>query len=256
MPDEVGFYEELTARDNLAFIARLNGLSSSDARQRIDTSLARVGLSGAADQRVSTFSRGMRRRLGVADVLIKEPKLVIMDEPTQGLDPEGARSFLHTIRSLKEEGITVDPEGARSFLHTIRSLKEEGITVLLSSHLLHQVQAVCDRVGLFRRGRMELVGSVTDLAQEVLGSGFRIRLQAQGDVPRLTQSLQALPHVVSVQQDAGDRYLVDATRDVRAEAADTVIGAGGRLLELDIQEPGLDDIYTGYFEEVNHDGTD
>jgi len=234
MPDEVGFYDELSARANLAYIARLNGLSYDEARQRIDDALGRVGLSQVADRQVSTFSRGMRRRLGVADVLLKEPQLVIMDEPTQGLDPEGARAFLHTIRDLRDEGITV----------------------LLSSHLLHQVQAVCDRVGLFRKGRMELMGTVTDLAQQVLGSGYHIQIQADGPVPTLVQALETLPGVVDVQPEDHNRFRVAATRDLRAEAAESVIGAGGRLLELDVEEPSLDDIYARYFEEVDHDSTD
>lgn len=234
MPDEVGFYDELSARANLAYIARLNGLSHGEARQRIDGALARVGLSAVADHRVSTFSRGMRRRLGVADVLLKEPQLVIMDEPTQGLDPEGARAFLHTIRDLKEEGIAV----------------------LLSSHLLYQVQAVCDRVGLFREGRMVLEGAVTELAQQVLGSGYHIQIQADGPVPTLVQALETLPGAVDVRQEDHNRFQVAATADLRAEAAEAIIAAGGRLLKLDIEEPSLDDIYARYFEEVDHDSTD
>jgi ABC-2 type transport system ATP-binding protein len=127
MPDQVGFYDELSARENLTYIARLNGIPRDQLNQRIDEALERVRLTDVADRRVSTFSRGMRQRLGLADVLIKRPQLIIMDEPTQGLDPELAREFLDLIRSLKEEGITI----------------------LLSSHLLPQVQVICDRVGLF-----------------------------------------------------------------------------------------------------------
>ncbi|MGC8782225.1 MAG: ABC transporter ATP-binding protein, partial [Anaerolineae bacterium] len=134
MPDEVGFYDELTARENLAYIARLNGIPQAEADRRIEAALARVGLADVADKRVGAFSRGMRQRLGVADVLIKQPQLIIMDEPTQGLDPEGAREFLEIINGLRRDGITI----------------------LLSSHLLYQVQAVCDRVGLFHRGRKVL----------------------------------------------------------------------------------------------------
>ncbi|MCS7261307.1 MAG: ABC transporter ATP-binding protein, partial [Anaerolineae bacterium] len=126
MPDEVGFYDELSARVNLTYITKLNGLPRAEAQRRIEEALAHMGLQDVADQPVRTFSRGMRRRLGVAEVLLKRPQLVILDEPTQGLDPEGAREFLNIIRGLKQDGITV----------------------LLSSHLLHQVQAVCDRVGL------------------------------------------------------------------------------------------------------------
>jgi len=230
MPDEVGFYDELSARSNLAYIARLNGLSRSEAQRRIDEVLARMGLAEVADKPVSTFSHGMRRRLGVADVLIKQPKLVIMDEPTQGLDPEGARSFLEIIRQLREEGITV----------------------LLSSHLLHQVQEVCDRVGLFYKGRLVLMGTVPDLAQQVLGSAYHIWLQADGPTASLNQALQDLPGVVTVKQEGQDRYLVEAMSDLRAEAVNAVVTAGGRLLGLDVRMPSLDDIYARYFQEVQN----
>ncbi|MGC8786675.1 MAG: DUF4162 domain-containing protein, partial [Anaerolineae bacterium] len=175
-------------------------------------------------------SRGMKQRLGVADVLIKQPQLIIMDEPTQGLDPEGAREFLRIIGNLKQEGITI----------------------LLSSHLLHQVQAVCDRVGLFRRGRMVLEGTVTELAQQVLGSAYRVHLQADGPASALMEALQRLPDVVRVRQEDHNRYEVAAKSDVRAEVAHAVVAAGGRLLTLDVEVPSLDDIYARYFEEVEH----
>lgn len=234
MPDEVGFYDELSARANLNYIVRLNGLSGAEAQRRIDSSLERVGLGDVADRPVATFSRGMRRRLGVADVLLKEPQLIIMDEPTQGLDPEGARSLLQTIRDLKGENITI----------------------LLSSHLLHQVQTICDRVGLFRHGRMELVGTVPELARQVLGRGYHIRLQADGPAPELESALQRLSGVVSVRREDHNRFEVAATHDLRAEAAEAVIAAGGRLLALDIEVASLDDIYAHYFEEVDHDRAD
>ena len=150
IPDQVGFYDELTARENLIYIAKLNGLPRQESNKRIDEALEKVGLTTVAGKSVKTFSRGMRQRLGVADVLIKNPQLIIMDEPTQGLDPELAREFLQLIRELS---------GA-------------GITILLSSHLLYQVQEVCDRVGLFRQGHMVLEGTVTELAQKVLGGGL------------------------------------------------------------------------------------
>jgi ABC-2 type transport system ATP-binding protein len=233
MPDEVGFYDELTGRTNLTYIAKLNNLSRQEAQTRIDEVLARIGLEAVADRPVATFSHGMRRRLGVADVLIKDPQLVIMDEPTQGLDPEGARSFLNIIRNLKEEGITV----------------------LLSSHLLHQVQAVCDRVGLFRLGRMELEGTVAELARQVLGRGYHIQVQADGPAAALTEALRRVDGVVAVEHDDDDHYRVAAETDLRAEAANAVVQAGGRLLALAVELPSLDSIYSHYFEEVEHERT-
>lgn len=230
MPEQMGFYEELTARQNLFYIARLNGLGREEAHRRIGEVLGRVGLADMANRPVGTFSRGMRQRLGVAEVLLKRPQLVILDEPTQGLDPEVARRFLQMVRDLKAEGVTV----------------------LLSSHLLHQVQAVCDRVGLFHRGRMVLEGSVPELARKVLGRAYHIQVEAEGSPQALLQALERLPDAVDVVQEDGNRYRVTAHRDLRAEAAEAVVKAGGRLLGLEVEVPSLDDIYARYFQEVEH----
>jgi len=227
LPEQVGFYDDLTARENMFYIAKLNGLRRDEMYKRVEQALEQMGLTDVADRRVGTFSRGMRQRLGVAEVLLKQPQLIIMDEPTQGLDPEAAREFLEIIHSLKAEGITV----------------------LLSSHLLYQVQEVCDRVGLFHQGRMVLEGTVKELAQRVLGSAYRIRLKADGPVPALEKALRDLPNVVRLNRSDTNVYELEAKSDVRAEAARAVVEAGGKLLGLDIEEPNLDEIYTRYFSE-------
>jgi ABC-2 type transport system ATP-binding protein len=230
MPDQVGFYDDLTARENLIYIAKLNGIPRDQIKRRVEEAIERVRLSDVIDKRAGTFSRGMRQRLGLADVLIKKPQLIIMDEPTQGLDPELAHEFLNLIHSLKEEGTTI----------------------LLSSHLLHQVQAICDRVGLFSHGRMVLQGTVSDLARKVLGGAYRIQLEAEGSAAKLRKALEALPGVHTVAAQNG-KMILEAQKDVRAEAAEAVIKAGGRLKGLSVEAPSLDDIYTRYFEEVKNE---
>jgi ABC-2 type transport system ATP-binding protein len=231
LPDQVGFYDDLTARENLVYIARLNGIPHSEIDGRVDQALRRVGLEKVTAKPVGAFSRGMRQRLGLADVLIKQPQIIIMDEPTSGLDPEASHEFLEMIRSLKEDGITI----------------------LLSSHLLYQVQVVCDRVGLFNHGKMELEGTVNDLAQRVLGGAYRILLEAEGDAPAILQALEKVPEVHHVRQSDTVGYVLEAAKDVRAQAAEAVIAAGGRLLKLGAQAQSLDDIYSAYFKEVEHD---
>lgn len=230
LPDQVGFYEQLTARENLIYIAKLNGLRSVEAQERIDAALRQMGLSAVGDRRVSTFSRGMRQRLGVAEILLKQPQLIIMDEPTLGLDPEAAREFLEIIRTLKAGGSTI----------------------LLSSHLLYQVQAVCDRVGLFYRGRMVLEGTVDALAQQVLGGAYRIRLEAEAP-SMLEELLGRLEGVTQLTRSGSRSFELEAQTDLRAEAARTVVEAGGRLLSLNVETPNLDEIYARYFQsEVKH----
>lgn len=230
LPDSVGFYDELSARENLSYIARLNGLAYATAQQRIRTAIDRMGLSEVIDRPVGTFSRGMRQRLGVAELLLKEPEIIIMDEPTLGLDPEAAQGFLKLIRELKHEGITI----------------------LLSSHLLHQVQAVCDRVGLFSHGRMVISGAVAELAQRILGGGYRIVIEASGDQRAIQAALLALPGVKKIEAAGRDRFVIVADRDLRPAAAAAVVGAGGSLIGLDVEAPSLDEIYATYFKEATN----
>lgn len=230
MPDQVGFYDELTARENLIYIAKLNGIPRDQIKSRVEAALERVHLTPVIDKRAGTFSRGMRQRLGLADVLIKNPQLIIMDEPTQGLDPELAHEFLNLIQSLREEGTTI----------------------LLASHLLHQVQVICDRVGLFSKGRMVLQGTVPELARKVLGGAYRVQIQADGSATKLRKALENLRDVHHVNLADG-MFEIESQRDVRADAADAVIKAGGRLKGLNVESQSLDDIYTRYFEEVSHE---
>ena len=130
LPDSVGFYDHLTAADNLHYTARLMGLSFAERTRRIAAALARVRLSDVAGKRVATFSRGMRQRLGLAEIIVKQAEIAILDEPTSGLDPQSTQEFLELIGELKAEGVTI----------------------LLSSHLLDQVQRICNRVALFQAG--------------------------------------------------------------------------------------------------------
>jgi ABC-2 type transport system ATP-binding protein len=225
LPDQVGFYGELTAWENLRYTTRLLGLPEAEAKARIEEVLRRMGLWEVRDRRVGAFSRGMRQRLGLAEVLLKRPKVAILDEPTLGLDPEAAREFLDLIKGLKPEGITV----------------------LLSSHLLHQVQEICDRVGLFHKGRLVLLGRVEELAARVLGGGYEILVEAS---PGLKEAFQAVEGVGRVEAEGG-RYRVLATRDVRAELARIAV-AQGELLALALRRPSLDEVYAHYFKEVAH----
>ncbi len=226
LPDQVGFYDELTARENLAYIAKLNGLSRPVAQRRISDALERMGLAEVADRRVGTFSRGMRQRLGVAEILLKHPQVIILDEPTLGLDPEAAREFLQIIRTFREEKITV----------------------LLASHLLHQVQAVCDRVGLFHQGRMVLEGTVAELARQVLGGAYRVHIRARG--PDLTSTLQKISGAMRAQKLDSDLYTIEAQEDIRAEVARAAVHAGAQVLSLGLEEPSLDEVYQRYFQGV------
>jgi len=225
LPDQIGFYDGLSARDNLAYTARLAGLGRREIDARFEAAIGRVGLSEYGRARVGTFSQGMRQRLGLAEVLMKEPSVAILDEPTTALDPHSTQEFLEMIRGLKSDGTAV----------------------LLSSHHLDQVQTVCDRVALFNRGRIALAGSVTELAGRVLGGGHVIDVEARGrDV---AGRLAAIPGVVRVQTLAPDLYRVDCQSDLRAEIA-RHLAAEAELLGINFAAPSLNEVYTRYFEEV------
>jgi ABC-2 type transport system ATP-binding protein len=225
LPDSVGFYDHLTALDNLRYTARLMGLGESEREARIAAALRRVELQAVAEKRVGTFSRGMRQRLGLAEILMKNAAIAILDEPTSGLDPQATLELLAIIRGLKQEGVSV----------------------LLSSHLLDRVQSVCDRVALFQKGRIVLIGTVAELGRKILGGGYAVEVEAQG--AGLAERLKRVPGVTAVEQTGADRVRLLADRDVRPEAAVAVVSAGGRLLRLSVEEPSLEMIYTRYFQD-------
>src|SRR5580692_4725435 len=225
LPDQVGFYDGLSARDNLAYTARLAGLSRAEIDQRFADALDRVGLGDVGRARVSTYSQGMRQRLGLAEVLMKRPSVAILDEPTTALDPHSTQEFLTMIRGLKADGTAV----------------------LLSSHHLDQVQSVCDRVALFNRGKLALSGTVTELAAQVLGGGYVIDVEAHG--AGVSELLAAIPGVVRLQPLGGERYRVDCESDLRAEIARR-LAPSSDLLSIRFAEPSLNEVYTRYFDEV------
>jgi ABC-2 type transport system ATP-binding protein len=227
LPDAVGFYDNMTAAENLAYTARLMGLGRDDREARIAEALARVRLTEVADKPTATFSRGMRQRLGLAELLVKRAEIAILDEPTSGLDPQSTHEFLDMIGDLKRSGVTT----------------------LITSHLLDQVQRLCDRVALFSGGRILMMGTVPQLAAEVLGAGFVVEVEAVAAPGKdLAARLGTIAGVTTVQQTGDHHYRLTADHDVRAEAARAVVAADGALTRLSVDDPSLDAIYTRFFE--------
>jgi len=148
LPESVGFYDDMTALQNLTYVARLNGIRDGGIRHRMEDLLEQVGLLGEARKRVGAYSRGMRQRLGIAEVLLKDPKVAFLDEPTLGLDPDGTQKMLDFIVDLG---------------------RRKNITVFFSSHLLDQVQRVSDRVGIMLKGNLVAAGPIQELAKQKLG---------------------------------------------------------------------------------------
>ena len=182
LPDAVGFYDDMSGRANLRYTANLNGLNGKAAEQAIDEVLGQVGLTDRGSDKVGTYSRGMRQRLGIADALVKDPDILILDEPTTAIDPIGVQEILELLQSLS---------------------RDNGLTILLSSHLLSQVQSVCDRVGIFAAGRLIGQGTVQELAARFMQDEAIIEVQFHEDdgedlAPRVEAALAALPNVTGV----------------------------------------------------------
>ncbi|MGG6313916.1 ABC transporter ATP-binding protein [Paenibacillus macerans] len=236
LPDDIGFYEDRTALDNLVYTARLNGVSAQEAAQRAEALLEKTGLSASAGKKVGAFSRGMRQRLGLADVLIKNPEVIILDEPTLGIDPEGVRELLALISSLS---------------------RDEKLTVLLSSHHLHQVQQICDRVGLFVQGRLIASGDIRTLSKQLDADGnVYVEVGAKGWTDALARHISGLNGVLDIrypgegedEHERGVTATVVCERDLTAQIAEAVIRGEAELAYIRRKEYGLDDIYHRYFE--------
>ncbi|HEY8339505.1 MAG TPA: ABC transporter ATP-binding protein [Egibacteraceae bacterium] len=231
LPDAVGFYERSTGRENLQYTAALNRLPEDVAARRIDELLELVGLTDAADDPVGTYSRGMRQRLGVADALVKDPAVLILDEPTTAIDPEGVAQMLDLIRGLA---------------------RDRGVALLLSSHLLHQVQSVCDRVGIFVAGRMVASGPMEELAKQVVASSPVVEVRVGGDVQAAADVLRAVPGVerCDLDSESPDGLVVVVDDDtVVPRLANRLVHADIPLLHLRRRGDELDEIYRHWFGE-------
>ncbi len=237
LPDNVGFYADMTGRENLRFTGQLNGLPKEVIEARAEDLLNKVGMAKAADQRTGTYSRGMRQRLGIADVLMKDPDVVIMDEPTLGIDPEGMRELMELIRKLATE---------------------EGRTILISSHQLYQIQQICDRVGLFVEGKLIACGRIEELAAQTSKEGSCVLETAA--IPNdagYGKLLESLSNVDRVERK-GDYFVVESHTDVRRELNRRALEAGYTIAHLRQRGDDLDEIYRRYFEkgDEKNDGID
>lgn len=150
LQENMGFYPDLNALEMLGFVAELNRRVGPESETQIQRALETVGLSEEARKPIGVYSRGMRQRLGIAELLIKDSRVAFLDEPTLGLDPDAANRMIQLVKEL---------------------CRERKMTILLSSHFLHQVQKICHRIGIMIRGRMVAQGDMNQLAEEKLGVG-------------------------------------------------------------------------------------
>lgn len=226
LPDSVGFYETMTGRENLTYMARLAAIPRGVVGERINSALASVHLLEVADRPVATYSRGMRQRLGIAELLMRQCRIAILDEPTSGLDPQSTQELLDLIQKLSRGGMTI----------------------LLSSHMLDVVQTVCHRIALFNKGRIGFFGTIEELAAKIGGGTYVIDVEAEGiDLSALAATVDGVKNVMAV----NGHWQCEAVRDVRPQLAQRIVAAGGALRNLDLRRARLDEAYGRYFREVH-----
>jgi ABC-2 type transport system ATP-binding protein len=233
LPDSVGFYDDLTGRENLRYTARLNRIPDKEANDTIEAVLDQVGLLSRADDRTDTYSRGMIQRLGIADALVKDPDVLILDEPTTAIDPLGVVEILELLR---------------------RVVDNRGTAVLLSSHLLNQVQEVCDRIGIFASGRLIGQGTMPDLAARFGEAGAQIELvfgfEDDAAAARGESVVKGIDGVTTIRRGeklGGPWMVIVADRERDSEVRNAIIRATLEqnlpLVSIRSVQPSLEDIY-------------
>ena len=215
LPENVAFHDELTGTDTLAFYARLKGVDEAQGTRLLE----RVGLTDAASRRVKTYSKGMRQRLGLAQALLGRPKLLLLDEPTTGLDPV-----------LRQE-----------FFQIIRELTALGTTVLLSSHVLTELEARTDLAAILRDGHLAAFGDLDTLRRD---AGLPVTVRVRGNAMAISSKLNgAFNKSMSLDQASID---IDCPPAKKMALLRTLAGYGELCSDLEVHLPSLDDLYLHY----------
>ncbi len=218
LPENVVFYDNLSGRETLRFFADLKGVQASS----FDSLLERVGLRHAADRRVREYSKGMRQRLGLAQALLGSPSLLFLDEPTTGLDPEAIREFYRILHALKADGVTI----------------------ILTSHILAEIQERVDRLAIMKNGKVQALGTVQALREQV---DLPVRISARVEGAEAMQQLLAelAELALEVENHDGDLAL-SCNRNAKMPILQRLAGAGNAVTDIHVREPSLEDVFLGY----------
>jgi ABC-2 type transport system ATP-binding protein len=221
VPQDIAIYPDLTARENLTFFGRLYGLSGSDLAARVGHVLELIGLADRAKERSDQFSGGMKRRLNIGIGLLHGPRLLVLDEPTVGVDPQSRNAILDSVEKLGSEGMAV----------------------LYTTHYMEEAERLCDRIGIIDHGRIVAEGTRRELV-ELVGEHDRVKLKATGDLSHARSALDDLPYITEVDaEDDGLGLIVESASTVLAEILATVAAAGVSVTSVDVDEPNLEAVF-------------
>ena len=221
VPQEVALYSDLSARENLLFWGKMQGLRGTPLARRVDEVLEVIGLADRQKDRVSTYSGGMKRRVNIAVALLHKPALVIMDEPTVGIDPQSRRSILDNVKQLRDQGMTV----------------------LYTTHYMEEAQELSDHVGIMDHGKLVAVGTKQELVTSV-GELDRIQLRLTGPSEGLLEMWKMIEGIHDVTSDDGVITVLAADSNrVLPRLFESAASAGVRIASVDVQEPNLEAVF-------------
>jgi len=221
VPQEIALYPDLSARENLKFWGRMYGQRGRDLSQRVDEVLEVIGLSDRQNDKLETFSGGMKRRVNIGAALLHKPDLIIMDEPTVGIDPQSRRHILDNVKQLNEEGMTV----------------------LYTTHYMEEAQELSDHIAVMDRGKVIASGTHQELVK-IVGELDRIDLTASGPVDHLLQTWSRMEGVEKVTSENGSLTLLARDSNLLLpELFQTAAAADVKITSVDIQEPNLEAVF-------------
>ena len=228
LPEKLGFYEDMTARQNLKYTAELNFIPQKEIDSKINEVLQIVGLEKNKNQLVYQFSKGMKQRLGIEDVLIKDPQLAILDEPTEGLDIKIANQILENITILNHQ---------------------KDITFMICSHQLNLVQKICTRIGIMSKGKLIGEGKIDHLGRGLFGEGkYIIDIELSEVTPGILDRMKKIDKVINI--DRRENALeITCDEDVRHQISKIVLENNILLTRMNIKDSSLEEIYLRYFKE-------